>query len=358
MSKRTLITANIVLAIAIVISFIILVNRKSHETAASDWQQTVPEAIRQTPGIGKFETPIDYSEAAYWLARPDSIGKAVDAIYFYPTAYTSQDITQSAIADIDDEGMKTAATANLENAAKVYTESCNLFAPLYRQVDVTYANTLSHEAFTELINFVTDQDPTAAIDYYFEHLNQGRPFIIAGHSQGSQTTLKLLERYFARHQDYLQRMVAAYPVGYSVTGKYLEDNPHLKFAEGATDTGVIVSWNTEGTANSNAKSLVVEPGAMSINPLNWKRDDTYAPASQNLGSRINGKKTEGMADAQINLERGVVVVTTEAAKPYRIPAAMEAIFGPESYHGQDYGFFYYNLQQNVADRIAKWQAEN
>ena len=62
----------------------------------------------------------------------------------------------------------------------------------------------------------------------------------------------------------------------------------------------------------------------------------------------------GIADAQIDLERGVVVVSTEAAKPFAIPAAMQDIFGPESYHGQDYGFFYMNIRRNAEQRIAAY----
>jgi hypothetical protein len=81
----------------------------------------------------------------------------------------------------------------------------------------------------------------------------------------------------------------------------------LKFAEGATDTGVVVSWNTEGPANQNEKNMTLAPGGISINPINWKRDDTPAEETQ--------------------------------------------MFGPESYHLHDYGLFFNNFKQNVADRI-------
>ena len=50
--------------------------------------------------------------------------------------------------------------------------------------------------------------------------------------------------------------------------------------------------------------------------------------------------------------RGSVVVTTAEAKPFAI-SEKEAIplFGPECYHRNDYGFFFNNLKQNIADRI-------
>lgn len=58
------------------------------------------------------------------------------------------------------------------------------------------------------------------------------------------------------------------------------------------------------------------------------------------------------ADARVDTVRGSVVVTTAEAKPFAI-SEKEAIsiFGPECYHRNDYGFFYNNLKQNVADRI-------
>ena len=66
---------------------------------------------------------------------------------------------------------------------------------------------------------------------------------------------------------------------------------------------------------------MVEKGALSINPINWKRDDTYAGFEENLGSRILNEETgeyeilKGVADAQVDTERGVVICTAEAGEP-------------------------------------------
>ena len=49
------------------------------------------------------------------------------------------------------------------------------------------------------------------------------------------------------------------------------------------------------------------------------------------------------------------MVTPADAPTYAIPADAAALFGPESYHLHDYGFFYNNLKQNVADRIKSFQ---
>jgi len=175
----------------------------------------------------------------------------------------------------------------------------------------------------------------------------------------------VLKKYFKEHPDRYERMVAAYVIGYSITKEDLETYPHMKFATGETDAGVIVSWNTEGPKNAavNAPNCAMLPHGICINPLNWKLDETYAPASLNLGSLMDNEKTgqaeigDVGADAQINLARGVVV--TNAQMP---PMSEEVIkvaaqfFGPDARHDNDYTYFYNNIKDNVAKRIAAFMA--
>ena len=49
--------------------------------------------------------------------------------------------------------------------------------------------------------------------------------------------------------------------------------------------------------------------------------------------------------------RGVIVTNTTAPVTY-----MPDYFGPASFHENDYSFFYKNLQENVAKRIAAYKA--
>lgn len=247
-----------------------------------------------------------------------------------------------------------------EAHASVYAASTNVFVPYYRQSSLKN----EEECWKKSGNMLTAltgtpyTDITAALDYYFANYNQGRPFIIAGHSQGSAMTKLVLMNYFKEHPDYYERMVAAYVIGYAVTREDLQANPHLKFATGESDAGVVVSWNTEGPANANAQNMVWMPGAISINPLNWKLDDTYAPASENLGSYVLNLETlkhefkDVSADAQVNVERGVVV--TKPNCPFN---PLTWLFGPASFHDNDYGLFYNNIKENVAKRIATYKAK-
>ena len=311
----------------------------------------VPTVIAKTNGGEKWETKIDYANADNWLSAEDA-GKDVDVVYFYPTTFSKVSDDAPDVADITDESMRSGAQRELKNQASVFIEDCNIYAPFYRQVNAAYALTLSDEEADDLLRYSASQDPSAALDYYFENYNNGKPCILAGHSQGSQILTMILSDYMKEHPEHYKNMIAAYVIGYSVTDKYLAANPHLKFAEGADDTGVIISYNTEGPANKDQHNAVVTDGAISINPINWKKDDTYASKEENLGSlNIDGEIEKNLADAKIDLERGVVVCETADSAVYAIPEAAHALFGPESYHGYDYGLYYMNLRENAKVRI-------
>ena len=96
----------------------------------------------------------------------------------------------------------------------------------------------------------------------------------------------LLSEYMKTHPEVYSRMIAAYSIGYSITKDFLAKNPHLKFAEGPADTGVIISYNTEAPTIEGT-SLLVLPGAIAINPITWTREEIPATVEQNLGSTQN-----------------------------------------------------------------------
>lgn len=316
-----------------------------------------PNAAAGSDAItGLVGTPSDYSNKDNWMVIPE-ITHEVDTFYLYPTVYTDASEDAKPICDIDNEEVRTKAQSIYEGQATVFEESTNVFAPYYRQSNINQISDMDNKQLEEFQKKEQRTDVYAALDYYFEHYNNGRPFIIAGHSQGSIMTRIVLGEYMEAHPEYYERMVAAYVIGYSITSDFLNEHPYLKFAEGADDTGVIVSWNTEGPGNKGHRNIVVEDGAISINPINWKRDDTYASADENLGSRILNEETgsyeikQGFADAQVDTGRGVVICTTNMVE---YTTATE-LFGPESLHNNDYALYYENLRENVKIRVKNFK---
>ena len=310
---------------------------------------------------------LDYSQKANWYQIPE-ITKDVDTFYVYATEYILGSFEEGApdFATIDNVEMREGVKVEYRDHASAFAEVTNVFLPYYRQSGLKYAGEIFNKTGSADGAFMGMPigDITAALDYYFENCNGGRPFIIAGHSQGSAMVLMLLRTYFKDHPEYYARMLAAYTIGYSVTKNYLAANPHLKFATGETDTGVIIAFNTEGPKNVELKAhnVVVLPETMSINPLNWKLDETYAPASMNLGSIILDEKTgersigDVGADAQIDLDRGVVVTHAKVPEVDEYTAKVSAeFFGPDGRHAYDYMYYFNNIKDNVAKRVTAYK---
>ncbi len=309
----------------------------------------------------------DYSKKASWYKIPE-ITKDVDTFYINSTVYFMDSLKEDApeYATLDNEEMLNGFEEEYMSHATVYEESTNVFMPYYRQAGMRVMKKSWQETgdVDAAISGMPYNDLTAALDYYFQNCNEGRPFIIAGHSQGSALVRLLLKKYFKEHPDYYKRMIAAYAIGYSITKDDLKEYPHLKFATGESDTGVIISWNTEGKKNveENFKTAVLLPNAISINPLNWKLDETYAPASENLGSLVENPETgeneivDIGADAQVNLARGVIVTNGPADPMTEEVAKISAeYFGPDGRHDNDYTLFYNNIKNNVAKRVAAYK---
>lgn len=313
------------------------------------------DAIPAPPTREDDIVPTDYAKAENWITAPGETSLPVDVFYLYPTAWTREE-GEEYVSTIDNASLRVGGAACVEMQASAFETAGNIFAPYYRQLDAAYLLTLPLNEQEQYIEGVPYTDAVAAFEYYLEHYNGGRPFILAGHSQGSSMLRAMLMHYMKDNPAVYERMVAAYVVGYSITRQDLDDNPHLKFAEGAGDTGVIISYNTEA-AEIEGTNPVVLPGSLAINPISWTRDEELAPAEDSLGASLpleggGFEKVMDLADAAVDLERGTVVCSTVDPDVYSIGGLPE-VFPRGVYHGQDYPFYYYDLRAN-----AELRAEN
>ena len=220
-------------------------------------------------------------ELARRSRRPE---KPVDVFYLYPTVWNrAEPVGLDYRCHRRPEDAKGAAFA-LQTQASAFDGVANVYAPYYRQAGSDVLNMTLQER-DKIINGVPTADALAAFDYYITHFNAGRPFILAGHSQGSNLLVNVLSSYLSKHADVARRMVAAYVIGYSVTSDYLSRNPHLTFATRADDVGVIVSYNTQSPGMTGTNP-VVEPGALASTRSTWTRTEDLAPAQSSLGSMM------------------------------------------------------------------------
>ena len=156
-------------------------------------------------------------------------------------------------------------------------------------------------------------------------------------------------------------MVAVYAIGWPCTEELTAAYPQIRPAQSADDIGVVISFDCE--APEVTESFINPAGqkAYTINPLNWRTDETPAGKSENLGACFTDysgaitREETGLCGAYLDTERGVVKVTDIAAADYRpiVPGLPEG-----AYHVYDYQFFFRNLQQNVAERLASFTAAN
>jgi len=301
----------------------------------------------------------DYSLTEHWLSIP-VVTKPVDVFYLYPTSWQKVNPTDPSICNIDNPSMLEHSKLAFTRQATAFETVANVFAPYYRQLDIASRASMTNEQQEETVAGIPTSDAIAAFDYYIKHYNNGRPFILAGHSLGSNVLSYLLSGYLKDNPQVYSRMIAAYVIGYSITKEYLAKNQHLKFAEGPDDIGIIISYNTEAPDVAIGTNAVMLPDGIAINPINWKRDQTLATAAQNLGSLTlnpDGSVKEGLvtpvmnyADAQIDTVKGALICST--ANEDSLSPGGTYVRGV--YHSFDYPFYYYNIRENATNRINKY----
>ena len=165
----------------------------------------------------------DYSNPSHWISVPVVVDKKVDVFYLAPTAWQKADENAPNICEIDDPTLLIGAKAAFGRQATAFATVGNLYAPYYRQADLSLAER------EKVIGGIPTQDAVAAFDYYLRHFNNGRPFILAGHSQGSNVLGNLLAGYMKEHPEAQARMVAAYVIGYSDYRRIFGEKPAFEF---------------------------------------------------------------------------------------------------------------------------------
>jgi hypothetical protein len=299
---------------------------------------------------------IDYSEAANWLALPASITHKADVFYLSDTAYSKPTPSSPDIGPIGAPSMIKGDQADFQRTATAFAPVANIYAPYYRQVDAMVQKSMSPANQIKAVAGIPTTDAIAAFEYYLQHYNDGRPFILAGHSQGSSVLTHLLSVYMKAHPQVYKRMVAAYVIGYPITQAYLNQNPFLKFARGPNDTGVIISYNTEApTIGGTNPVMLSAQHALVINPITWTTSEAQATAQQNLGSWLpdptTGQfaKVMDYANAQVDTAKGVLICSS--ANVAELAPGNQLL--PEGvYHSYDYPFYYFDIGANAGNRIA------
>lgn len=335
----------------------------------------------------------DYSQPQNWAALPGRLDAAdvvpandafgdrqasagVDVFYIHPTTYRdiafwNQPLDDAKVNAWTDESV-------IARQASVFNACCRVFAPRYRQA--ASAAVYAPPAKNPMAAYdLAWQDVRAAFLYYLKHYNKGRPFIIAGHSQGGAHTQRWLEE-FARDPRLRARLVAAYAIGIAFPeGLVTRSFNGVGLCRTPGETGCMVTWNTFAQGGDPAMMVgssqkryadkyQTQDGLaiLCVNPLSFDLTKMAVPASSNFGS--------------LPASPGVGAVTPASAPEARLPATEAGRLGAaceggvlfvdappkEGYavvalpagmlHFNDFDLFYQNIRLNAVARADAWMA--
>jgi hypothetical protein len=306
----------------------------------------------------------NYQNTNYWAALPnkkdwaDSIPRKAkdlkdaqavakaDVFFVHPTIYTQKPAegTFEWNADVNDATLnRRVDESTILNQASVFNGACRVYAPRYRQAHYYSFLTPNQDDRQKALDLAYT-DVKAAFEYYLSSYNQGRPIVIASHSQGTLHAKRLLKEFFDGKP--LQRqLVFAYLVG-DIAGPPAQPDEfkQIKPAQKPDETGGFASWHTyardffpDKYEKYNFKTAVC------TNPLTWRLDEEYAPKDLNKGGvALKFSLKPHLADAQVH--QGLLWIN----KPY---VTGRAFLKTKVWHTADINLFWQSIRENVALRV-------
>ncbi len=225
-------------------------------------------------------------EGMWYLAKNDQEGTGADVFYIPSTweyDWHTSDGTICHYADITNQKHLDNMATEMKGVAEYMADGNNFYSPYYRHITLDTWATLNEDTITRRYRDVSFVDVKAAFTHFLEHTNQGRPFILAGFSQGGKSVVELMK---TMSEEVRQRMIAAYVLGYKVTPEDASACPWIKAAKDSEDTGVTICYNSVSDVKY-IKPVVSAPSVMCINPVNWHTDDTPAILNDTITVTVN-----------------------------------------------------------------------
>lgn len=286
----------------------------------------------------------DMEDMADWTPAPDLVDRQdsamVDVFFLHPTIYIGKKGETGWNGPVDDPGLNERTdNSTIQYQASAFNGAARVFAPRYRQAHLHsyFAHEDSASAFKAFE--LAYSDVKRAFEYYMTNYNQGRPIIIASHSQGTTHAKQLLRDYFDGGP-YQSKLVAAYLAGIPVEGDYFRTIPPCERPE---QVGCYCTWRSY-------KRGYLPPwyqpgsGVVVTNPLLWNTSADYAPKDLSKGLVV--PSYEGYlpkrVDAQV--KDGILWI-----KKPKFPGSL--FFTRRNYHVADYNLFYVDVRENVEVRV-------
>jgi hypothetical protein len=167
-----------------------------------------------------------------------------DCFYVYPTVSAEP-------GPVSDKSI--AAQPELDsivlNQAAEYSQDCNVYAPVYRQITIAALNGAATGPVTAADAADAYADVSNAFAYYLKHYNRDRGFVLMGHSQGSFMLRQLITKVVDPSAKLRKQLISAVQPGGNVvvgtgptgTGG---DFKNVAVCHSNTQVGCVVGWST------------------------------------------------------------------------------------------------------------------
>ena len=286
--------------------------------------------------IGPIPQKPLYDDPTQWYIQD----RGGEADIFYIISTETKDYLMGSdtchYADTRDVLQRSQMLKEMHAVDSFYSGKLNYYSPYYRQITM-HSWAMQNMALVRLPLAISDV--LRSWEYYLEHFNQGRPFILAGFSQGAHAMMDIMKRM---PDSIASRLVAAYAIGYKVTQEDLDQCRHIRPALGATDTGVTICFNSVRSPECEIP-IVSEGNLLYINPVNW-RTDTVSTQFIYYGRHKNDTLTVRCDPAS----RLLIV------DGFQERALLPVIGRSGNYHNMELKFYYPYICQNMADRVTAY----
>ncbi len=301
-----------------------------------------------------------YCKVDNWVLSAQGLPADFDVFYIYPTLIASQDHALMNHREFPRERQR--AEIYVRQQFCWFPPGGGIYAPFVRQLEITRCLPYlkDHDTCWADNPMKTGIDDTVrAFRYYLTYYNQGRPYVLVGHSQGAIDLYELLRRV----PEITERngFVAAYLPGLPLLSAAEIEAPlagrGLRVARTATDLGVIVVWNTQ--TDEARESFFTRPHTAVINPVTWQtNDDRAVPAAG--GFRYDDRERDPQARVKpLTLPLAVRADAARGALIAQLPAGHSCdaprFMGAGVLHMNDVFFFAPQIRGNILDRVKAWR---
>ena len=282
-----------------------------------------------------------YSDMTQWYISD----RNADADMFYVISteigdYTLEDGTIRHLADTYLDLTRQPMYGEMLGVDTLTSGKLNYYSPYYRQCSLqSFASDSASIRFAVALD-----DVRRAFAYYIDNQNNGRPFVLAGFSQGAMIARELLKEMDA---SVYQRMVATYLIGIRVSDADLQANPHIVPAKGADDTGVTICFNSMRGEDANYPA---QDGSniLAINPVNWRTDgDVALLITEPSPLKPVHEQLKDTMTVQLDTISNYLLVSGYSATDYILPL----IGTSTSYHTREIWLYRDQLKENIQQRV-------